>query len=238
MRHTLLAGMEFGQQVSHNSRNTGFFNNALTTINVPFAAPTINTPVTFRQNATDADNRVQAKIAATYAQDQIELSPKVQLLAGIRVDHFNLKFHNNRKGENFNRTDNLVSPRVGIVFKPVEPLSLYGSYSVSYLPGSGDQFSALTASTQTLEPEKFTNYEFGAQWDIRQALSFTTAVYRLDRTNTRATDPHDPTKIVQTGSQRTNGYELGVNGQPTPSWSVAAGTETVSFVFESVIGRP
>ena len=33
--------------------------------------------------------------------------------------------------------------------------------------------------------------------------------YRLNRTNTRSTDPNDPTRIVQTGSQRTNGYELG-----------------------------
>jgi catecholate siderophore receptor len=223
MRHTLLAGTEFGQQVSHNFRKTGFFNNALTTINVPLATPTINTPVTFRQNATDADNHVQANIAATYAQDQIELSSKVQVLAGIRFDHFNLKFHNNRNGENFNRTDNLVSPRAGIVFKPVEPLSLYGSYSVSYLPSSGDQFSALTASTQTLEPEKFTNYELGAKWDIRQALSLTTAVYQLDRTNTRATAPNDPTKIVQTGSQRTGGFEAGLNGSVTRAWNLLGG---------------
>ena len=48
---------------------------------------------------------------------------------------------------------------------------------------------------------------------MRPDLSLTTAVYRLDRTNTRSTDPNDPTRIVQTGSQRTNGFELGVNGQ-------------------------
>jgi catecholate siderophore receptor len=223
VRHTLLAGTEFGRQVSHNFRNTGFFNNASTTISVPFVAPTINTPVTFRQNATDADNRVQANVAATYAQDQIELSRKVQFLVGLRFDHFNLKFHNNRNGDDFSRADNLISPRAGIVFKPVAPLSLYGSYSVSYLPSSGDQFSALTASTKTLEPEKFTNYEFGAKWDIRQALSLTTAVYRLDRTNTRATDPNDPTKIVQTGSQRTSGFEAGLNGSITRAWNVLGG---------------
>jgi catecholate siderophore receptor len=221
--HTLLAGTEFGRQVSHNFRNTGFFNNAAATISVAFAAPTISTPATFRQNATDADNRVEANVAATYAQDQIELSRKVQLLAGIRFDQFNLRFHNNRNGENFNRTDSLLSPRASIIFKPVEPLSFYGSYSVSYLPSSGDQFSALTASTQTLEPEKFTNYEFGAKWDIGQALSLTTAVYRLDRTNTRATDPNDPIKIVQTGSQRTSGFETSLNGSITRAWNVLGG---------------
>ena len=223
VRHTLLAGTEFGRQVSNNFRNTGFFDNASTLISVPFANPTIDTPMTFRQNATDADNRVQANVAATYAQDQMELSRQVQVLVGLRFDHFNLKFHNNRNGDNFNRTDNLLSPRVGVVFKPVEPLSLYGSYSVSYLPSSGDQFSSLTASTQTLEPEKFTNYEFGVKWDIRQSLSLTTAVYRLDRTNTRATDPNDPTKIIQTGSQRTSGFEASLNGNITRAWSILGG---------------
>jgi catecholate siderophore receptor len=223
IRHTLLGGTEFGRQVSNNFRNTGFFNNTLTTISVPFAEPTISTPVTFRQSATDADNRVHANIAAGYFQDQIELSSKFQLLAGIRFDHFNLRFHNNRNNDNLQRVDNLWSPRLGLVFKPVVPLSIYGSYSVSYLPSSGDQFSSLTSVTQMLKPEKFSNYEFGAKWDVRQSLSLTTAVYRLDRTNTRATDPNDPTRIVQTGSQRTSGFELGLNGSVTRAWQVLGG---------------
>jgi catecholate siderophore receptor len=105
----------------------------------------------------------------------------------------------------------------------VASLSLYGSYSVSYLPSSGDQFSSLTTITQEVKPEKFNNYELGMKWDASNNVSVSTSVYRLDRTNTRSTDPNDPTGIVQTGSQRTNGYELGINGQITPSWSVAGG---------------
>ena len=58
---------------------------------------------------------------------------------------------------------------------------------------------------------------------LSPGLALTTAVYRLDRTNTRSTDPNDPTRIVQTGSQRTNGFELGVNGQVRPGWSIAGG---------------
>jgi catecholate siderophore receptor len=65
--------------------------------------------------------------------------------------------------------------------------------------------------------------EAGVKWDARPGLSLTTALYRLDRTNTRSTDPNDPTRIIQTGSQRTNGYELGTNGQLTPAWSIAGG---------------
>ena len=74
-----------------------------------------------------------------------------------------------------------------------------------------------------MKPEQFQNYEVGAKWDVGPNLSVTTAVYRLNRTNTRSTDPNDPTRIVQTGSQRTNGYELGANGHVTPLWSIAGG---------------
>lgn len=223
IRHTLLGGAEFGRQVSTNFRRTGFFNDTATLITVPLANPTVSIPVTFRQNATDADNHVTARIGATYFQDQIELTDKLQLLAGVRFDHFDLNFHNNRNSDNFRRIDNLISPRAGIIFKPIVPLSIYGSYSVSYLPSSGDQFSSLSAVTQTLKPEKFTNYEIGTKWDLSGSLSLTAAAYRLDRTNTRSSDPNDPTRIVQTGSQRTNGFELGLSGNVLRSWQVMGG---------------
>jgi catecholate siderophore receptor len=223
LRHTLLSGVEVGRQLTDNFRNTGFFNNTATSILVPFGAPTIATPVTYRQSATDANNHLRTNLAAIYVQDQMEVSPHLQIVGGLRFDRFDLKYHDNRSGLELSRPDNLVSPRAGLVVKPVQTLSVYGSYSVSYLPSSGDQFSSLTAITQQVEPERFNNYEAGMKWDARPGLSVTTALYRLDRTNTRSTDPNDPTRIIQTGSQRTNGYELGTNGQVTPAWSVAGG---------------
>jgi len=221
--HTLLAGGEIGRQVTDNFRQTGFFGGTATSLLVPYGSPTTTTPVTYRQNATDADNHLQAGVAAAYVQDQMELSQHVQVVAGMRFDRFDLAYHNNRNGDRLERPDNLVSPRAGVVFKPIAPVALYGSYSVSYLPSSGDQFSSLTTITQQVQPERFDNYEVGAKWDVRGGLSVTTAAYRLDRTNTRATDPNDPTRIVQTGSQRTNGYELGLNGRLARAWSIAGG---------------
>jgi catecholate siderophore receptor len=223
VKHNLLVGTEVGRQLTDNFRNTGFFNNTSTSIQVPYDNPLTSAPVVYRQSATDADNHVKTNLMATLAQDQIELSRRVQLLAGVRFDYFDLQFHNNRSGENLRRIDRLVSPRLGIVVKPLRPLSLYGSYSVSYLPSGGDQFSSLTSITQQSKPEQFTNYEVGAKWDARRNLTFTAATYRQDRTNTRATDPTDPTRILQTGSQRTKGFEAGVSGNITRSWSVTGG---------------
>lgn len=223
LKHNLLGGFELGDQRTSNFRNTGYFNNTATSIQVAFDNPTTSSPVTFRQSATDADNRLKTKLAAAYIQDQIELSRFVQVIAGARFDHFDLRYHNNRNSDNLRRIDNLVSPRLGLVVKPVTQLSIYGSYSVSYLPSSGDQFSSLTTITQQVKPEKFSNLEAGVKWDIRRNISLTSAIYRLDRTNTRSTDPNDPTRIVQTGSQRTNGYEIGFSGAVTQKWSLTGG---------------
>ena len=223
IRHTLVGGTEIGHQVTDNFRNTGYFDNAVSSILVPFANPAINTPVVYRQSTTDADNHVRTRVAAIYVQDQIAPARRIQLVAGVRLNRFDLRYHNNRNQDNLRRIDTFVAPRVGIVIKPITALSIYGNYSVSYLPSSGDQFSSLTAITQQVKPEKFDNYELGAKLDVRRKLSLTTAVYRLDRTNTRATDPNDPTRILQTGSQRTNGYEFALNGSLTRAWKVAGG---------------
>lgn len=223
LRHTLVGGTEFGRQFTDNFRQTGYFNNVSASTMVPYADPITRLPITFRQSATDADNRLQLGLAAVFIQDQIEVSRYVQAIVGVRFDHFDLKYLNERTGERLGREDRLISPRLGLVIKPFTALSIYGSYSVSYLPGSGDQFSSLTVITQQVKPEKFQNYEAGLKWDIRRGLFFTAAAYRLDRTNTRATDPMDPTRIIQTGSQRTNGYEIGLTGSLSRRWTVSGG---------------
>jgi catecholate siderophore receptor len=81
----------------------------------------------------------------------------------------------------------------------------------------------LTTITEQVEPEKFTNYEAGVKWDLLRDLSLTMAAYRLNRTHTRSIDPSDPTRIVQTGSQRTNGFEIGATGSITRAWKLAGG---------------
>jgi catecholate siderophore receptor len=223
VRHTLLVGGELGRQATDNYRQTGYFDNTATSALVAFDAPTVSRPVTFRQSATDADNHVVTTVASAYAQDQLALSRQLQAVVGLRYERFGIRFRNDRNGETLGRDDAMLSPRAGLVYKPVEPVSLYGSYSLSFLPSSGDQFSSLTATTSTLEPERFTNRELGAKWDVRPDLALTAAVFRLDRTNTSAPDPADPTRTVQTGGQRTRGWELGITGSPTRDWQVAGG---------------
>jgi catecholate siderophore receptor len=225
-RHTLLVGTEFGRQETENFRQTGFFSSLgpnVATFNTPLTAPTISLPVEFRQNATDADNRGVTTIASAYAQDQIVLSERVEAVVGLRFDSFNADVTNHRTAADFTSDDGLLSPRVGLIYKPIVPLSLYGSYSLTYLPRAGEQLSSLSLTNQALDPEEFRNYEVGAKWDVVPSFSFTAALYRLDRGNVIVPDPNDPALSMLVDAQRTKGLELGLNGNITRQWSIAGG---------------
>jgi catecholate siderophore receptor len=223
LHHSLLFGTEFSRQRTVRERKTGWFNDNAASVSAPFDEPTIGTPVTFRGGANDPASRSVATTAAVFLQDRITLIPQIQLLLGVRHERFQLESVNRRSSEELSRADALISPRAGIVLKPADELSLYASHSVSYLPNSGDQFFMVTAATRALEPERFTNREVGLKWEPLPALSFSAAVYRLDRTNTAAPDPTDATRLVQTGSQRSSGFELSVGGSITQAWQVTGG---------------
>ncbi|HZG09625.1 MAG TPA: TonB-dependent siderophore receptor [Allosphingosinicella sp.] len=234
LSHTLLLGVEIGRQDTLSQRRNGFFNvtpaNPLGVgaINVPLGAPTISQPVVYRltntnaQRTPSANNDGDASVLAFYAQEQLRIGERFEIVAGLRYDRFELDIVNRNNGQAFSRSDDLFSPRLGLIFKPVEALSLYASYGRSYLPSAGDQFTSLDLTGEALKPEKFDNFEVGAKWEPIPGLLATVAVYQLDRTNTRANDPAGGA-IVLTGAQRSRGIELGVERNVTDKWQVSAG---------------
>jgi catecholate siderophore receptor len=143
-----------------------------------------------------------------------------QAIMGVRYDHFKVDFHNNRNGQNFTTEDDLVSPRGGLFYKPVDNVSLYANYSIAYVPRADDQLSSLTLSNQALKPEEFRNYEVGTKWDILPDLAATLAFYQLDRLNALATDPNNPAVSFLVDGQRTRDIELGLSGNITDEWNV------------------
>jgi catecholate siderophore receptor len=226
VQHKMLAGLELGRQVTDNYRNTGYFSVAgknVTSINVPVANPISNVAVTFKQGATDANNHGVATIASVYLQDQIEFSPQWQAIIGLRRDSFAMNFTDNRTLDNFRITDSPISPRLGLVFKPVSSVSLYASYSLAFAPRAGDQLASLNASNQAFDPEQFKNLELGAKWDILPDLEASAAVYQLDRSNVVIPNPVDVTKSILADGQRSKGVELALSGKLTPEWNIMGG---------------
>ena len=223
--HTLLAGVDFGSQDTFSDRQQGFFDAAATIqrIFVPVDETDELPPIFFRDSpvrrATAADT--DATAWGIYVQDQAKIGHHVELIAGLRRDWFKLRYDDRLSATELTRKDALWSPRLGLVLKPTETLSLYGSWSKSFLPQSGDQFSSLSATTASLEPEKFLNREIGLKWQPVAAFDVTLAGYILDRTNTRATDPISGDTVL-TGKQRSMGIEASATGKLTNRLSLAA----------------
>lgn len=231
IKQTLLAGVELGQQDTDNFRQTGYFTNPannngaqVTSVQVPLVNP-FATPAEFRQSATDANNTSEAKILAVYLQDQVELAPAFQVVAGVRYDHLVTDVTDKRNGGRFESSDDLVSPRVGLIYKPVEAVSVYTSYSLAYVPRAGDQLASLTLTNQALDPEKFKSLELGAKWDLSKNLSATAAMYKLTRSNVAVVSPLNPNELILPvgDSQRAKGLELSLTGKITNAWSLTAG---------------
>ncbi|MER0216187.1 MAG: TonB-dependent siderophore receptor [Nitrosomonas sp.] len=226
--HTLLAGVEVGRQETHNRRETGLFNNSAADTNffVPLSNPLTNVPITFRNrnsgDGLDALNRSTVNVTSLYIQDQIEIIPQLQVIAGVRYDSFEVDFQQkNGLKDHLKTNDDLIAPRFGVIFKPIEPVSFYASYSQAYVPRAGDQLTALNVTVETLKPEKFTTMETGVKWDIRPDLAFTGAVYQLDRTNVINSVVGGQTFLTK--GQRTEGVEISLAGQLTQNWSVMGG---------------
>ncbi|GEL41711.1 ligand-gated channel [Methylorubrum extorquens] len=224
VKHTLLGGFELGYQEGLSVREDGFFATTGTqTLVVNPLAPLTRVGVNFRNIASGANSTYDLGLAAAYVQDQVELNDYVQLIGGLRFDHFDFAATDRRTNITNARVDDLISPRAGLVVKPLPNLAFYTSYSISYLPSSGDQFSALTPGLVIAQPEKFENTEVGVKYDVSPVLQLTGALFNLDRTNQRIADPNRPGFFLTSGQTNTQGAEIGANGYVTDWWSIAGG---------------
>lgn len=217
--HRFVTGVEFGRQETDNIRRAGVF---ASNASVPATNPVYTDRVSFP--AATTSNYSAANVASVYVQDQIVFSPQWQAVAGLRYDRFSVDFNNRLATSNaaFDVIDTPVSPRAGLIYKPVEAMSLYASYSRAYVPRAGDQLTSLTASNRAFDPEKFDNVEVGMKWDLTPALSASAAVYQLDRTNVVVPGAVAGTSVLVDG-QTTKGVELEMSGQVTSAWSVMGG---------------
>lgn len=205
--HTLLIGVEAMRQDTDARRDQALFAGASSTT-APIVS-TIAVPAFTVQPQRASTSNLET--LSFYAQDQIDIADWLQLIVGVRYDEFDLDSFNIAANFSAKRKDSKWSPRAGIVVKPQDTLSLYASYSESFLPASGDQFTVLSATSVQLEPESFETLEAGIKWAPRADLLATAAVFRLDRSNTPTVDSGTGLTVL-TGKSRVQGFEASLAG--------------------------
>jgi catecholate siderophore receptor len=232
IHHTIAFGTEFGRQTGIDLRNTGIFANTGKNVDTGNAFdPTNFGIINFIHHPTatnpdgvatpDSFSVYRLNIQSAYAQDQIDVTRWLQLIAGARYDRFDFA----ATDENINifrqRTDEKISPRAAVIVKPLDNLSFYGAYSISYLPSSGDQFSALNTGSALIPPQKFENTEVGVKWNILPKLQYTAAIYELNRTNVPLAIGGGLFAI--SGSNIIKGFETALTGYVTKDWQATLG---------------
>lgn len=220
--HTVLIGAEYGEQTTDNSRNdTVFAANNDDQLFIDFTDPLVIPAFSFSNVARNRASDV--KTLSVYVQDQIDLTENLKVVLGARYDSFDIEATDLLSGDQFARKDEEITPRLGLIYKPVENVSFYGSYSETFLPRSGDQFLTLNLDTESTDPQFFKNTEVGLKWDVRENLSLTTAVFKLDRESFTSVDPENADQLLIIDGSETKGFEVQLSGQLTDKWTVNTG---------------
>jgi catecholate siderophore receptor len=206
MSHVLLVGAEFGDQSQAELRHTAQAIGGVPLNDTVRDADFAHAPLVLDRDAT-------ATVLSGYMQDQITLAAHWKAVGGVRVDRFAVAVNDHLPANlDFSRTDTAASPRAGVIYQPRQGVSIYGSYSYTFLPSG--QTLGLAANTADLGPENAKNYEVGAKAEVlHRRLTLAAALFRLDRSNMKSVDPNDPTRLVLTGQQRTDGLTVTAAGR-------------------------
>ena len=166
------------------------------------------------------DTAVAIDVYSAFIQDEITLTERLDVIVGARFDRFEIDVFDAVSNDTSSRSDQEVSPRLGVVYKPAVNMSLYASYSESFLPRSGEQFANINGSKGQLDPNTFDNMELGFKWDLASGLSLTAAAFRIQQTSPQVADDDPATlDVIET---ETDGVELQLQGQFTGSWYLSA----------------
>ena len=221
-RHTLLIGGEY--QRRRQSASPGFRFTDYTPIDL-YAPVHTGLP-------DDALSEIEPEFgggpytgytAAGFVQDQVTLPGGVHVLAGLRYDK--------TRGLYDSDPADAATPRLGVLWNLIRPLTAYATYTRSFSGGNGR-----TADGSLLPPVRGRQYEIGVKAQTPdERLRATAAWYDLARQNTTVPDP-DPT-LARLGFVRAlgevlhRGFEVDVAGRLGAGLSVVA---SYSFIDSEI----
>ena len=240
INHTVVTGVEYIDTSSDQDRFNAQFDTSMDdmetfVVNRPIAlnggvgvnAAGDITTISFSQ--LNDDTEVDIDVISLFLQDEIEIMRNLDLVLGLRYDEFEIDVFNVEAlidGEpddviNRSRTDQQVSPRAGLIYKPRENISIYASYSESFLPRSGEQFADINGDDNVLDPNESTNLEAGAKWDPNPSLSFTASVFEIENSSPQVADADPDTLDII--DEEITGLEVQLQGQINDAWFLTAG---------------
>lgn len=249
LKHSVTAGVEFSREEQNNRTLAAQLNasNATLVGGVYQAYANLYDPNPNRAfipvTPTGASTSGKVTSAAVYAFDTITLNEQWLINGGLRYEHYKSDYFSlaapaagTQAGTALSGSDNLLTGKVGVVYKPVSNGSIYAAYATSAKPPGSDfalSGTATNINSPNLDPQKAETFEIGTKWDVlSNHLALTGALFRTTNKNELArVDSFGTTE--QYGKTRVEGIELGAVGQITPAWQLIAGiASTDSKILE------
>jgi catecholate siderophore receptor len=255
VEHTVSTGIEFMTEKQNSPTRVGLG----TVANANLYKPNPNDVVTA---LNPVKNGVYTKgsttTAAAYLFDTIKLNEQWQLNGGLRAEHYTTDTQaaalstavthpalpvGTLVPSNLENSDNLVSWKAGVLYKPAASGSIYASLANSKTPPGSANFSLSSAAGNvngpSMKPQSTRNIELGTKWDVlAKQLALTAALYRTENTNEISLLDTATNTYSQLGKRRVQGVELGMVGQFTRDWSVTAGVATMkATILEGTTGN-
>ena len=237
--HTILVGAELINTENKNHRydtnwSTTDDDNEVFDISRPMDFTVNSAGVATAVNFTNSlKSKTESDISVTslFVQDQMDLTDNIKLMIGGRLDSFDITVDDIKNGTSESRTDDRFSPRAGLIYKPQESVSLYMSYSESFLPRSGEQFKKLDATAARLDPDVFESTELGVKWAMTDTLSFTAAIF--DSEQTKATYDNVTGENSEIRGLQVDGMEVELRGQVSDKLELAVGYSSLDGTTSS-----
>ena len=229
--HTFLYGIEYIQTTNENSRFDAFWSASQDDTDL-FA---IATPINFSINSSglgtslsyltpNSNTQSEITVSSFYLQDQIDLSERWKLVVGARLDQFDISVKDLINNTIETKKDNTLSPRGGLIFKPQENISMYLSYSESFIPRSGEQYKKLNSSAARLDPDVFESKEIGIKILLNNQLNLTAAYFNSQQI--RAARDNISGETYNIRGLSVDGYELEVKGDIGQNFSYVIASYT------------
>lgn len=163
-----------------------------------------------------------------YLQDQLQLPHDVFVLAGVRYDQATGSSGFGTRGNIttvYEGPDSKVTPRLGVLWRPIQQLSIYGSYTENFGASNG-----LDSSDRPLPPQSAQQYEAGIKTELAGGrLIGTLALFDLAKQNIAVPDPANLNRSIVIGESRSRGVEVDVSGEILPGWNIKAGYAYMPF---------
>ena len=223
LKHTVLAGFDLYEE------EAGLFSRVARTNVLPLSlrdpAYGASRPETYRFNPP-SDTLTRTERRGVYLQDQVALTERFSVLAGVRHDSFRDESLNRLTGVRTPFEDSDLTFRAGAIYKPRPDVSLYASWSEGFEPQSAS--SQDVAVGGPFDPVRGEQIEAGVKVALLNGrVQGQAAVYEIKRRDLLQDIGRDPggdgrNDLAPLGEVTSTGFEAEVAADVTPNWVVTA----------------